>query len=168
MTPLLLAPLRPWHSYSQGNAHSETFRFAGSPDLSAIFVSRAPHARNPGFAAGIPFGLISTAILTVNNLRDVETDSKSGKRSLAVRFGRNFARFEYLTTLLIAVAIAVIMAFTLGRIYLLICLAVLPSSIPVIRTVFRSLDGDKLNEMLAATGRLLIIYGILFSIGWAL
>src|SRR5207237_8224227 len=63
--------------------------------------------------AAIPTGCLVTAILVVNNLRDVGTDRRAGKRTLAVRFGRRFARVEY--TLLIAIAYVVpLMLFAAG------------------------------------------------------
>ncbi len=118
--------------------------------------------------AGLPFGMISTAILTVNNLRDIDTDRRAGKKSLAVRFGRNFARFEYGFMMFGAVAIAVWLALLTGKLYLLITTLYIFPAIPTMQTVFTKTDGAVLNAMLAHTGRLLLIYGLLFSIGWLL
>lgn len=117
--------------------------------------------------AGVPFGMISTAILAVNNLRDVESDKKGGKKTLAVRFGRTFARFEYLIMLIGAAAVAAVIVVLGARsAFLLLAIAYLLPALPVIRDIFTTTDGEKLNDALAATGRLLIIYGLLFSAGW--
>lgn len=140
--------------------------FFGPVALAGTYYVQSLEISTPIILAGIPFGMISTAILTVNNLRDVRTDSKSDKRTLAVRFGRGFARIEYLIMLVGAALWAVIMAVVYGKIYLLAVLIFLPLSIPTIKTVCTSIEGEKLNNALATTGRLLVIYGILFGLGW--
>jgi len=117
---------------------------------------------------GIPFGMISTAILTVNNLRDIETDKESGKKTLAVRFGRTFARYEYLVMLLGAAIMAVLLSITFDKVYLLLAILYLAFSLGALKAVFSSIDGERLNNTLAVTGRLLIIYGLLFGAGWLL
>jgi 1,4-dihydroxy-2-naphthoate octaprenyltransferase len=119
--------------------------------------------------AGIPFGMISTAILDVNNLRDIITDAKSGKKTLAVRYGRTFARWEYVVMLVGAAVIPAIMVTTghTGN-ALLLPVAYVLFIWPSVRVVFTITDGKILNDTLAATGRLLIIYGLLFALGWLL
>ena len=119
--------------------------------------------------AGLAPGLFSLAILTVNNLRDVESDKKAGKKTLAVRWGITFARREYLFSLITAALIPVIL-FVITRHHPLSLLSVLvlPVAIPVIKTVFRESSSPKLNDTLALTGQLLLLYSIIFSIGWLL
>jgi 1,4-dihydroxy-2-naphthoate octaprenyltransferase len=63
----------------------------------------------PACIAGIAMGLLSCAILAVNNLRDLEQDKKAHKKTLAVRFGQNFANFEYVFCLLVPALIAFLM-----------------------------------------------------------
>jgi 1,4-dihydroxy-2-naphthoate octaprenyltransferase len=119
--------------------------------------------------SGLAPGLLSVAILTVNNLRDLDEDKKAGKRTLAVRFGRTFARVEYLLCILIASAIPTsFVLFSRGHSLSLGTLAVPFLAIPSIRKVFTSRDGPTLNGVLAATGRLLLVYSIIFSVGWLL
>jgi len=119
--------------------------------------------------AGIAPGLMSTAILTVNNLRDINTDRKAGKRTLAVRFGKTFARMEYLGSILGACLVPVLLVFLYpGHPYALAAMAVFLLAIPSIIRVFREEPGPIFNLILANTGRLLFIYSILFSIGWVL
>jgi len=119
--------------------------------------------------AGIAPGLMSTAILTVNNLRDIDNDRKAGKRTLAVRFGRRFARMEYLASILGACLVPVLLVFLRpGHPYALMATAVFLLAIPSIIRVFREEPGPIFNQILANTGRLLFIYSILFSIGWVL
>jgi 1,4-dihydroxy-2-naphthoate octaprenyltransferase len=120
--------------------------------------------------AGLSPGLFSVAILTVNNLRDREGDARAGKNTLAVRFGENFAKLEYLFALIgSSVAIPVTLCIRMGAHYgvLVSAIALFPA-IPCIRTVFTKTDGTSLNATLANTGKVLLIFSVLFSAGWIL
>ena len=117
--------------------------------------------------AGFGPGLLATALLAVNNLRDEPTDKKVGKRTLAVRFGPGFARVEYLTTFALALITPFVLAFITG-VHWFACLSVL-IIIPgrsAIRQIISGVQGIELNETLAVTGKLIIIYSVLFSLGW--
>jgi 1,4-dihydroxy-2-naphthoate octaprenyltransferase len=117
--------------------------------------------------AGLAPGLLSVAILVVNNLRDVEGDAVAGKKTLAVRFGRGFARAEYLACLLGACAVPALLFLWDGRHpYSLAAVLVLPAALPTIRRVFSSTEGRVLNPALAGTAKLLLLYSVLFSAGW--
>jgi len=119
--------------------------------------------------AGLAPGFLSMAILAVNNLRDIDTDRRAGKLTLAVRFGRSFAMGEYLFCIIAA-------TLTPFAVYLItddhqgIAVASLIGfcAIPCVKAAFTHLDGAGLNRALAQTGRLLMIYSALFSIGWVL
>ena len=116
--------------------------------------------------AGVSIAGLATAILVVNNLRDVETDAAAGKRTLAVRYGRRFARLEYLA--MVAVAYLVPVWFWLDRGFgplVLTPLVTLPLAAVVARTVWTRSDGDALNEALERTGQLLALYAACFAIG---
>ncbi|HEV8244332.1 MAG TPA: 1,4-dihydroxy-2-naphthoate polyprenyltransferase [Polyangiaceae bacterium] len=120
------------------------------------------------FWAALPIGALATAILVVNNLRDIETDRRAGKRTLAVRFGERGALFEY--TLLFAVAYAVPIALSVKhelRLPVLLPLASLPSALLLLRAVARE-RGRALNPLLGRTAKLLLIFGALFAAGIAL
>lgn len=118
--------------------------------------------------AGLAPGLFSVAILTVNNLRDIDGDRKAGKRTLAVRFGRRFARAEYAVALVLAAVVipAYVCWNARDHYYSLMAAAVLVMAIPTIRTVFTTTDGAALNRALGSTGKCLLLFGLLFSIGW--
>lgn len=118
--------------------------------------------------AGLAPGLFSVAILTVNNLRDIESDTKAGKKTLPVRLGVTFARYEYLVTIVIAAAIPGIIYLIYGTgVYSVLSLLVLLPAIAAFKTVFTK-AGVVLNDVLASTGRLLLLYSIIFSVGWNL
>ena len=125
---------------------------------------------NPAvIVAGLAPGLMSVAILAVNNYRDIDSDRKTGKKTLAVRFGREFAQVEYATAILLGSLIPVLIYLKIED-HLPILWSALVSllAIPSMRVVFSSTDGRELNNVLAATGRLLFIYAVIFSIGWIL
>ena len=124
----------------------------------------------PIFLASLGPGLFSTAILAVNNLRDRLTDTESRKRTLAVRFGAQFARIEYLLCCLVACLMPwAIYGFTSEKHpYSLVASFTFLWCIPTLIKVFK-LDADPaLNPLLGQTGKFLLVYSALFSIGWVL
>jgi len=119
-------------------------------------------------AAGLAPGLFSVAILTVNNLRDLDNDRAAGKRTLQVRFGRRFAVAEYVTVLLAACSLPIVLTLVFGvSQWVLLSALTLPIAVPAIKAV-ATISGRELNNTLAATGRLLLIYSVLFAGGWLL
>lgn len=120
--------------------------------------------------AGLGPGLLSVALLTVNNLRDIDGDRAAGKRTLAVRFGRTFARAEYVAALLLACAGVPLFLWTHsgGHGFVLISVLALAVAAPTIRVVLTRTEGPALNGALAHTGRLLLVFSALFSMGWLL
>jgi 1,4-dihydroxy-2-naphthoate octaprenyltransferase len=119
--------------------------------------------------AGAGPGLLSTAILAVNNLRDRETDLQTGKRTLAVRFGSRFARGEYLVTIVTAACLPIVLCLLTRAHYLaLLAVAGLLPVVPALRRVMQGVTGPALNDTLAATGRALFLYSLAFAIGWLL
>lgn len=118
--------------------------------------------------SGLAPGLFSVAILTVNNLRDLDSDCATGKRTLAVRFGRQFSLHEYNWSLLMACTVPLVLGllFHGHPLALLAALTVIPS-IAAMRKV-AVVTGRGLNHCLAGTGRLLLVYSVIFSLGWIL
>ena len=122
----------------------------------------------PVIISGLAPGLFSVAILTVNNLRDVKSDHRAGKKTLAVRFGITFSKVEYLLSIAIACLIPLILVFNDDKhLYSLLTSVVLLAAIPSIKTVFTS-EGIILNRVLESTGKMLLLYSLIFSIGWIL
>ena len=118
--------------------------------------------------AALPIGLLATAILVVNNLRDIETDRQAGKRTLAVRFGERGARLEYNLLLALSYLVPMLMWFSgSGNFGVLLALLSIPLAIPLLRLV-NTEKGRILNQGLARTARLELIYGGLFAVGVSL
>src|SRR3954464_6232091 len=118
------------------------------------------------FALSAPVGLLASAILVVNNVRDVDTDRRAGKMTLAVRLGRDRARRLYaaMVALAFVAPVAIVIAGGLSA-WILLALLAAPLAVPLRRTVRTRTDGPSLNGVLAGTGRLLAVYSLLLSIG---
>jgi 1,4-dihydroxy-2-naphthoate octaprenyltransferase len=117
----------------------------------------------------ISIGFLATAILVVNNVRDIETDRRAGKTTLAVRTGRRNSVTLY--RLLVLGAFVVLPITLLGAeasLLPMIGFAALPLAIPPMRTISSRTDGPALNSALAQTGALLGAFSLLVSIGLVL
>ena len=113
---------------------------------------------------GIPLGALSTAILIVNNLRDADTDIKSGKRTLAVRFGKTFVKIEYIIMMMVAFVIPIYILQFWDELSLYIILFLLPISVRLIQSLYNE-TGISLNPVLVNTAQFLFHFSILLSIG---
>ncbi|WP_290811584.1 1,4-dihydroxy-2-naphthoate polyprenyltransferase [Halovivax sp.] len=116
-------------------------------------------------AAGVPIASLATAILVVNNLRDIETDAAAGKRTLAVRFGERVSRLEY--TVMVGLAYATPLWFWVAGDFgplVLAPLVTVPYAVAIARRVW-TVDGPALNDALERTGKLLAVYAACFAGG---
>ena len=113
--------------------------------------------------AALPVGCLVTAILIVNNLRDIDTDRHSGKMTLAVRLGRSGTRLEYSLCLTVAylVVIGLGLAGMIGAWWWLPLLS-LPLGLWLARYVNRT-EGRPLNQALKRTGQLHLLFAVLFA-----
>ncbi|HEU0031352.1 MAG TPA: 1,4-dihydroxy-2-naphthoate polyprenyltransferase [Kofleriaceae bacterium] len=125
------------------------------------------HVPALAIASAIPVGALATAILVVNNLRDAGTDTRAGKRTLAVRFGRRAAIVEYAALLAAAYVVPVALAIA-GRPWTLLPLATLPLAWSRLRALAAAADGVSFNRCLGATGQLLLAHGALLAAGLVL
>ena len=119
-----------------------------------------------GLIAAIPAGLLSCALLMINNLRDIGTDADVGKRTLAVRLGDRRSRAMYLACLLIPFAVA--LAITPARPLAALTLAALPLALGPVRAVRHGAAGPALIWALGQTGRLQLAFGVTLTIGLAI
>jgi len=118
------------------------------------------------FVLAVPVGLLIAAILVVNNARDIDTDRRAGKRTLAVRIGRARTRVLFTTMLVAAFATSWVpwLAGALSPWLLLTALAA-PLAVPVERAVRTRADGPSLNAALAASARLALLFCLLLCVG---
>lgn len=117
-------------------------------------------------AASVPVGLVATALLVVNNLRDIPSDAAAGKRTLAVRLGDPATRALY--TSLIVGALVILLVLALARPGALLAVVALPLAVRPLRSVARGVGGARLVPVLADTGRFQLAYGTLLAAGLAL
>jgi 1,4-dihydroxy-2-naphthoate octaprenyltransferase len=119
--------------------------------------------------AGAAIGALDTAILVVNNLRDIETDARAGKRTLAVRLGRTGTRAEYCALLAMAAAAPVVgvLAYEWSPVALL-SLAALVLAVPPLRRVLTAADPGDLIPALGQTARFTGLYALLLAVGVSL
>lgn len=143
------------------------FAFFGPVAVCGAYNLMAGDLPEAVFVASIAPGLFSVAILTVNNLRDIDGDRAAGKQTLPARFGRRFAQAEY--TLCLVAACAGVPAY-LHREYgypelVYLAAGTLLLAGPAVLRVFRYRDPRELNRVLAQTGLLLVAYTGLFALG---
>jgi 1,4-dihydroxy-2-naphthoate octaprenyltransferase len=144
------------------------FIFFGPVAVCGTYFVQAGQLSGLALVCSLPVGFLITAILVVNNLRDIATDRTAGKQTLAVRLGARGARWEY--TICLAAAYLIPLIFILfgwlppwSGLYWLS----LPWALRLVQDVWRD-QGRLLNKALAGTGRLTLIFGIFISLGLVL
>jgi 1,4-dihydroxy-2-naphthoate polyprenyltransferase len=155
---------RPYGYAGLGEAF--VFLFFGLVAVNGSFYVQVERLEWLPFALSIPVGFLSTAILVVNNVRDIDTDRRAGKRTLAVRLGRGRARDLYAALVVGAyVALGVAVAVTGASAWAMLALASAPIALRPLRTVRTRTDGPALNAALAGTGALLAAFSVLLTAG---
>jgi 1,4-dihydroxy-2-naphthoate polyprenyltransferase len=142
------------------------FAFFGIVAVSGSYYVQAEQVTWEAFVLAVPVGLLASAILVVNNVRDLESDRRAGKRTLAVRLGRDRARTLYGLMVYGAflTAPAPWVAGSLSA-WLLLPLVLLPVAVSLVRLVRGHADGPTLNLALARTGMLQLAFCVLLSAG---
>jgi len=150
----------------RGLGEVAVFVFFGFAAVCGTYYVQALTLSPIALVGSLPIGAFASAVLVVNNLRDIDTDRSAGKHTLAVRLGRRGARLEYAGLLTFAYAMLPVLwlvGASLGA--LLLPLFTLPISVLLIRTVSRTQDGARLNEMLARTAALEVVFALLLAAG---
>lgn len=151
-----------------GSGDLFVFLFFGVVAVCGTYFVHARTLSPDAVLAAIPVGALATAILVVNNTRDLEGDRLAGKRTLAVRLGRTGARLEYVALLGTAFAVPTALVIT-GRAgpWALVPLLTAPLALLVAGRVLTRVDGPALNGALFGTALLHVLFGFLFAAGMA-
>jgi 1,4-dihydroxy-2-naphthoate octaprenyltransferase len=157
----------PWPYGYRGLGEVFVFVFFGLVAVVGTAYLQAGRLEPLFVAAAIPVGALTTAILVVNNLRDIPTDAAAGKRTLAVVLGARATTVEYAGLLLAAFVVPVALALGGWGVAVLLPLLVAPLALPLLRTVRTFTEPRQLNPVLKATARLALIHGLLFAAGLA-
>jgi len=156
----------PWPYGYHGLGEVFVFIFFGVVAVAGTAYLQTDRWEPLSFATAIPMGCLITAVLVVNNLRDISTDAATGKRTLAVRIGERGTQLEF--GILIAVAYVVPITLLVGRwlnVASLLPLLSAPIAIPLIRTVVAAGEPRRLNLVLRGTARLSLLFAVLFAVG---
>jgi 1,4-dihydroxy-2-naphthoate polyprenyltransferase len=142
------------------------FLFFGVVAVAGSYYAQVERLEWEALVLAVPVGLLASAILVVNNVRDLETDRRAGKRTLAVRMGRERTRVLYVVMVAGAFVTAQL-PWVLDSLspWLLLSLLAVPLAVPVIRTVRTRTDGPALNGALGGTGKLQLAFCLLLSAG---
>jgi 1,4-dihydroxy-2-naphthoate octaprenyltransferase len=142
------------------------FLFFGVVAVSGSYFAQTSHMEWEALVLSVPVGLLAAALLMVNNTRDMETDRRAGKRTVAVRLGRPrtrtiFGLMVYLAFLTVPVP------WALGALsaWLLLPWVLFPVAVMLVRQVRTHTDGPTLNRALARTGMLQLGFCVLLSAG---
>jgi 1,4-dihydroxy-2-naphthoate octaprenyltransferase len=142
------------------------FLFFGIVAVTGSYFVQVQDLPWQAFVCAVPVGLLASAILVVNNVRDLETDRRAGKRTLAVRLGRERTRALYAAMLAVAfVAAPLCWAFGSMTAWLLLPWLSAPLALRLVGVVRSRSDGAALNAALARTGALQLLFCVLFAAG---
>jgi len=142
------------------------FVFFGVVAVSTTYYVQALEWSEISIWASLGVGALATNILVINNLRDVETDILTGKRTLGVILGENALKYEYLLMVILAFAVPVQLHMSVGfSLYILLPFLSLPWFVVLIKETFFFSDRKYLNQTLIKTALGMTVYGILFSVG---
>ena len=134
--------------------------FFGVIAVSGSYYLQVSGVSSDALIAGALVGMLAAAVLVVNNTRDIDSDGRAGKRTLAVRLGPRFARIEYVALVLAPFAAAP----ALGGEYAWLPLLLLPRALGLARRFWRETPGPAMNSLLADTVQLEVGFGALLCL----
>jgi len=144
------------------------FMFFGIVGTVGTYYLHTKELNLVSFIASVPVGALITNILVVNNYRDIEEDKAAGKYTLAVKFGRTFTRYQFISLTIISFLVpAVLYIFFNYSILIFLPYFTFPAAYKIIVMLYK-LNGMELNKTLELAAKLSALFGILFSIGLAL
>ncbi len=142
------------------------FLFFGIVAVTGSYYVQTTHLNWEAFALAVPVGLLASAILVVNNIRDIDSDRRAGKRTLAVKLGRRRTRVMFAVIVYVAFLLTpVTWLFGPTTAWMLLPWLTLPLAAPLVRVVHNRTDGPSLNAALAQSGMLQLTFCMLLSAG---
>jgi 1,4-dihydroxy-2-naphthoate octaprenyltransferase len=141
------------------------FMFFGLVAVCTTFYVQAGYVAADVVSCAAAVGLLAANILVANNYRDVETDTRAGKKTLVVRFGRRFALWQYGLSALVAMLCPPALLLTGYRWPVLLPLVLLPWGVQLTHRLGRSQEPGEQIAILGATAKFLAAFGVLLSIG---
>ncbi|MGQ0679313.1 MAG: 1,4-dihydroxy-2-naphthoate polyprenyltransferase [Actinomycetota bacterium] len=154
----------PWPYASKGLGEIFVFVFFGAVATAGSGYVQAEQVTGLALAASVPVGLLATAILVVNNLRDIGTDERSGKRTLAVRLGAGRTKLLYKAMIVSAYLSLAVVTLAGGGPVAALPLLSAPLAVGPSRIVSTA-SGRGLIAALVATARLQLVFGMLLAVG---
>jgi 1,4-dihydroxy-2-naphthoate octaprenyltransferase len=158
----------PWPYGYHGFGEVFVFVFFGLVAVVGTAYLQAGSVEPLFVAAAVPVGCLITAILVVNNLRDIPTDAAAGKRTLAVILGRERTILEYVLLVTTAYVMPIVLTASLARWIVLLPFLSLPLAWPLMSAVRTFTEPRQLNQVLRGTARLALTHALLFGAGLAL
>ena len=156
----------PWPYGYAGLGEPFVFLFFGLVAVNGSYYVQLEHLAWLPFGLSLAVGCLATAILVVNNVRDIDTDRRAGKRTLAVRIGRVEARGLYVGLIATAyVALILTLALNGGPWWAALGMLSAPLALRPARAVLTRTDGPALNRALAGTGSLLGAFSVATAAG---
>ncbi len=142
------------------------FLFFGVVAVCGTYYVQTLALAPPVVTASVAVGALITAILVVNNYRDLETDRRAGKRTLAVRLGRRGTQIEYAALFVVAYVVPPVLWLLLHMSPLVLApWLTLPLAVRLIRTLAAATDGPTLNKTLAGTAQTGLFFSLLLAAG---
>ena len=156
----------PWPYGYRALGEPFVFAFFGVVAVAGTYFAQAGELSGSALAASLPVGFTVTAILVVNNVRDIDSDRVAGKRTLAVVLGRRLARGQYAATVAAAYASTALL-WLIGdfSVWVLLTWLSAPVVIGPMRAVLTRTDGPPLNAALRATAQLHFVFAALLAMG---
>ena len=144
----------------RGFGELSVFTFFGVVATVGTYYVQTLEITVAAFAASIPMGALSCALLAINNIRDIPGDEVVGKKTLAVKLGDKNARRFFVALLITAYIFPIFTGHTLA----LLTLATAPAAYAIAREVLAGAKGADLIPLLGRTGQLQLHFGLTFAL----
>lgn len=142
--------------------------FFGIVAVSGVYYLQSGRIDAPAVIAGLQIGLLATALIAINNLRDRATDQLAHKKTLAVRFGEKFAKVEIITVIILPFCLNIIWVFSGYWWVALLPFLTAPLALKLAKSIIVTKPGEKYNLFLAQAAKLHFLFGICLSAGLVL